>query len=494
MATLADVMKNESNKTFTENGATALKSTTNPLLDLFGMIGSLRETDDQRIYRLFAEAYNFDKLLATKMLFYARDVREGLGERAVPRKLLTYVAKYHPEALKNNIKYIGLYGRYDDLYALIGTQLESDMWAEMKSVLEQDIQNMEENKPVSLLAKWVKTADASSKVTRRLGILTAQKLGYAVYDFKRIIRKLRRYLQVVEVAMSAQNWNEINYESVPSKAMMQYRHAFFRHDENRFVAYKESLVKGEAKINASTLYPYDIIESYMRILGYDFWSGNYHGRIDDILEAQWKALPNYVDNKNVLVIADTSGSMEGRPLNSAVGLAIYFAERNNGPFHNMWMSFSHDSKIQYLKGETLAQKLLNLDTSHWQMNTNLEAAFNQILNLAVKNHIAQEDMVSSIVVISDMEIDACTSRRWSFYDHLEDKFNEAGYKIPNIVFWNVNSRHDVFHVDAHRRGVQLCSGQSTVTFKHLLEAIGMNPVEAMLKVLNSERYDLITIA
>ena len=156
------------------------------------------------------------------------------------------------------------------------------------------------------------------------------------------------------------------------------------------------------------------------------------------------------------------------------------------------MSFSHDSRVQRLKGETLAQKLASIDTDHWDSNTNLERAFMHILDIAIKNHVPADEMVKSIIVISDMEIDYCTGS-WSFYDEMRTRFMEHGYEIPNIVFWNVNSRHDVFHADKNRKGVQLCSGQSTATFKHLMNAIGMTPTEMMLQVLNSERYAPVTI-
>ena len=185
--------------------------------------------------------------------------------------------------------------------------------------------------------------------------------------------------------------------------------------------------------------------------------------------------------------------MSGRPLNTALGLAIYFAERNTGAYHNMWMSFSSHPHIHMLKGETLAQKLKSIDMRDWQMNTDLKAAFDLVLKIATENNVPQEEMPKSLIVISDMEIDYCGNKDWSFYDKMSNKFEKAGYEIPNIIFWNVASRHDVFHADATRKGVQLCSGQSTTVFKQVLDCVGMTPVEAMMKVINSERYDPITV-
>jgi hypothetical protein len=196
---------------------------------------------------------------------------------------------------------------------------------------------------------------------------------------------------------------------------------------------------------------------------------------------------------NALVIADTSGSMYGRPLATSVGLAVYFAERNTGAYHNMFMSFSATSRIQILKGETLAQKISSIDMRDWMMNTDLEAAFRNVLKIAILNRVPAEEMPRALIVISDMEIDACGNREWTFYEKMESLFRINGYTIPNIIFWNVNSRHDVFHADAKRRGVQLFSGQSASVFGTIMQSIDMTPVEAMEKVIGSGRYDAITI-
>lgn len=480
----ADAMRNDGKFTRTENGAVALNTTGNALLDLFGTIGSLRGADNNRVETLFAEAYMQNPLFATKILFYARDIREGLGERKTFRTLLIYAAEHNPEAIRPNIDLIGVFGRYDDMYALVGTRLEDEMWAAMKLQFEEDLRNLNDGNAISLLAKWIKTADASSAETRKLGILTAQRLGYPVYNFKRIVRSMRKHIGVVESLMSAGRWDEIKYSTVPSRAMKIYNKAFMRHDKEGYEKYLESVEKGDAKINASTLYPYDIVEQYM----YGGWGEN------RTLEAQWKALPNYVEEgTNAIVMADTSGSMSGRPMATSVGLAIYFAERNVGEYHNMFMTFSESPSIIQVKGTTLYQKVQNTMRAPWGNNTNLKAAFDKVLEIAVEAKIPQDEMPKAIIIISDMEIDYCGNREWSFYDKMVAKFAKKGYIIPNIIFWNVNSRHDVFHADKSRKGVQLASGQSVTVFKQILENLGYNPVEAMENVINSERYECITV-
>lgn len=486
----ADAARTNGSFTRTENGAVALNTSGDALLDLFSTIGSLREANEDRITRLFADAYKEDPLFATKIAFYGRDVRGGLGERRAFRILIRYMAEYHAEALRPNLDLIGVYGRYDDLYELIGTPLEDDMWAAMKKQFEEDLQNLNDDKAISLLAKWIKTADASSEKTRKLGILTAQKLGYPVYNFKRIVRTMRKKIGVIESLMSAGRWDEIEYSAVPSRAMMIYRNAFQKHDEDRYNAFVNKAVNGEEKINSATLYPYDLIEKIWNMSCY----GANKVKDDKTVEAQWRQLPNYVEEgTNALVIADTSGSMYGRPMATSVGLAIYFAERNKGAYHKMWMSFSTNPHIHVLKGETLAQKIGSIDMDDWDGNTDLKAAFNLVLNIAEKNNVPPDEMPKSLIVISDMEIDYCGNKEWTFYDKMSAKFRKAGYEIPNIIFWNVNSRHDIFHADSKRKGVQLCSGQSTSVFKQMMACVGMTPVEAMAKTINSERYESITV-
>lgn len=478
-----EAMRNDGKLTRTENGAVALNTTGNACLDLFGTIGSLRYADKVRIEEMFAEAYKENPLLATKCVFYARDIRCGLGERKTFRTLIKYMANHHPESVRNNIDLIGFYGRYDDLYSLVGTQLEDEMFSAMKEQFEKDLDSMKKGCAVSLLGKWIKTSATRNKEGKQLGILTARKFRYENREFNVLVRKLRSYIGIVERDMSAGNWNKIKYPEVPSRAMMLYRKAFERHDTERFSDFTKRALSGEEKINSSTLYPYDIVEKIL-----------YGEESCEVLEAQWKQLPDYVEKgTNALVMADVSGSMYGRPMATSIGLAIYFAERNVGAYNNLFMTFSSTPETVILKGKTLKRKIYNARRANWSMNTDLQAAFYKVLEIALKNNVSQEEMPKSIIVISDMEIDCCGDEDWSFYDNMANKFNESGYDIPNIIFWNVNSRSNVFHADAHRKGVQICSGQSTTVFKQLIGCIGFTPVEMMKKVLCSERYENISI-
>jgi len=489
-----NALKKENNYTLTENGAVALKSTNSVLVDLFGQIGAMRNRTDADIEAAFSKAFAEDRLLATKMAFYARNIRGGLGERRAARVIFNFLAKVHPDVMRKNIQYVPLFGRYDDLYEFVGTPVENDMWTLIKEQWSLDIDNMNNNKPISLLAKWLKSVNTSSDESNRLGKLTAKNLGLSEKEYRKTLSALRRYLDVTEVKMSHNQWSDINYAGVPSRAMSIYRNAFRKRDEERFNAYIESVSKGESKINASTLFPYDIIEKMQLRTG---WNGNYLAvnHYDKVLEEQWKALPNYIEGENnVLVMADTSASMMGRPMATSVGLAIYFAERNHGVFKDVFMTFSSRPSFVQLKGNTLYEKIKCIPSI--VENTNLEAAFKLILDTAIRNNLTAEDMPKSLVVISDMEFDNATdynTNHETFYESMVKMYRQHGYEMPNIIFWNVDSRHDNFQVASEYRGVQLASGQSPSVFKSILNNIGKTPYEAMLSVLNDPMYDCITV-
>ena len=491
----ASAMNRETTKKLTENGATAFSSTgVSSLLDLYATVGGMRARQSD-VANKFNACYNEDPLLATRLMFYTRDVRGGLGERDSFRSMLKQLSMHHPDVVAKNIDKIPFYGRWDDLFVLKGTPAEAAMWVLLRDQLNADLENMRAGKPISLLAKWMPSINASSKEKIKLANIIAKNFGLTPAKYRKILSTLRDYLNVLETRMSKQEWNKITYNQVPSRAMTKYRKSFYRHDEDRFTQYISDVKQGTETIKAGTLYPYDIVEKYMGKGCYDY-DYDYGRRvsIDDVLEVQWKALPNYVEGEeNVIVMADVSGSMSGRPMASSVGLAIYFAERNSGPYKDMFMTFSSNPQFVKLKGESLAEKIANAQSADWGMSTNLESAFMKVLKVAIENHVPAIEMPKAIVVISDMEIDSCASRNWSFYDEMVRRFEAKGYTIPNIVFWNVSARHDTFLVDGNRKGVQLISGQSASTFKNVIASIGMSPYDAMLNVLNGERYSSITL-
>lgn len=485
MSTMNRQLKSTTSFTYTENGAICLSSSGNALVDLYSTIGALRNAASDRKIDLFEKAIKDNKELAAKILFYGRDIREGLGERETFRTLLAYAADNHKEIVAPNIPLIGFYGRFDDLYCLVNTACEDEMWSSMKEQFNKDLANMKEGKPVSLLAKWIKTPDASSVNTRKMGILTSQKLGYKnVAAFKKDLKALRKYLDIVEIKVSANNFDTIAYDKVPSNAMLKYRKLFGIKDADRFTKYIEDVTSGKTEIKANTLYPYDIVQKI------------FYGDKSPVLDAQWNALPNYVsEDTNILVMADTSGSMSCcnyLPMASAVGLAVYFAERNKGTFAGYYMTFSSYPRLEKITGKTIFEKVRVPGIVE---NTNLEAAFDLILKTAIINKTPAEQLPKALVVISDMQIDSYQVHGAdTFHETFAKKFAAAGYEIPNVVYWNVNSERDTFHADAYRKGVQLVSGHSATTFKNVIQSLDKTPLEAMLDVILSDRYAAVTVA
>lgn len=480
-----EAMKDEQSWVETTNGMTARNTSGNALVDLFGCIGSLRNRSDEDVIKKFSVAYSEDALLAIKMVFYCRDIRGGLGERRIPRVIFSWMAENRTNEMSKNMHLIPEFGRWDDMYIFVGTPLESKMWEIMRQQFVLDVKAMKDGKPISLLAKWAKSVNTHSKESVMLGRKTATAIGLDYRKYQKLLSKMRKYISVTEVSMSSNKWQDIKYENVPSKAMTNYRSAFARHDNEGFTKYIESVSKGDAKINSSTLYPYDIVEKLMY---------NRNPKETKVLEEQWKSLPNYVDDSNILIMADVSGSMYGRPMATAVGLAIYFAERNTGCFHDHFMTFSYKPKLVKLCGETLSEKIRNAMSAEWNMNTNIERAFNLVLMTALNNNLPQSEMPKSIVIITDMNFDGQhDAQRWDFYSSIKKKFEDAGYTIPNIVFWNANAFNDIYHGKTDYEGMQFYSGQSVSVFKNVIGCIGKTPYEAMVEVLSDERYKCVTI-
>ena len=498
MTSFTKAVQRDSNWKKTENSADALKSTTNSLLDLFATIGALRTRSDSDVEEMFSNAFDEDKLNSVKLSFYARNIRGGLGERKVSRTIWKWLATHEPEIMKKNIHLVPFFGRWDDLYSFIGTTVQPYAFDLIQHQWNQDLENMVEGKPISLLAKWLKSVNTSSKISNELGKITAAILGYPERDYRKMLSSFRSYLNVVEKFMSQKEWQSINYAQVPSKAMTNYRKAFSKRDATRFVAYLEAVKKGQAKINSSTLYPYDIVEKIMR------------GENNDVLEEQWKALPNYIEGEvNMLVMADVSGSMSGRPIATSVGLAIYFAERNKGAYHNLFLTFSAEPDFVTLKGKTLYEKVHNAASAHWDQNTDIEKAFRKILQVALDNKVPQEEMPKSLIIISDMEFDTATSARnsWNwrtdrvnvstpkktYYELMTKLYNDNGYSLPKVVFWNVSARNNTFHAEVNDEGVQFASGQATSVFKSIISNSDLGPYQMMVATLNDPQYDVVTI-
>lgn len=451
-------------ETRTINGMKTNASSMNALVDLFFAIGASRGKD---MTKAFEKAIVANETLALRLLMWARDVRGGAGEREVVRKILTYMEKNHPAALERILPLIPEYGRFDDLLVF-----QTQAFKEKAYVIIGDALRAGNG----LAAKWMP----------RKGPIAVEIRNFFGMSPKQYRKSLVALTKVVEQDMCAKRWNMIEYSHVPSLAAARYQKAFNRNDPMGYAKYKSKLATGEAKINANAVYPYDVIKS-----------GKFGGD-HAVMQAQWDALPRYIGDELVLPMCDVSGSM-GCPVGGndnlscmdvCVSLGLYLADKNTGPFKDMFLTFSAKPSINVLKGD-LRSKLRQLETANWGMNTNLNAAFDEILRVAVKGKVKAADMPKYLLIMSDMEFDRCTQFDDSAMQMIQRKFEAAGYEVPKIVFWNLHARAGNVPVKYNMKNVALVSGFSPSIMTAVLGAKDMSPVSVMLETLNSERYAAI---
>lgn len=475
-------MVSEDNKVFTENGREAYESSGDVLVDFVGTIATYDEQDDRSIKRWVDKLYSVDELSARKLIFYTRDILGGLGRRRIGRLLLQRLAEIDSRSAIANIKNIPEYGRFDDLYSLMDTQAEDAMFKFIRDTFFDDLDKMSKGLPVSGLAKWVKNSNSKVKETRRLGRLTAKKAGINLATFTKKLTELRRYLDLVELKMTDKNWSGIDYSKVPSRASMVYRGAFERNDGDRYAEFKNKVASGDAEIKATTLYPYDLVHKVMS------------GKYDNTIELLWNALPDYIDtDKNVLTVCDVSGSMWGTPMEVAISLALYFSERDKGKFKNKFITFSSSpTLVEIPKDKSLDRKCSFLEGADWGGSTNLDKVFELILKTAKNNNMIQDDIPDCLLVLTDMQFDANSTDGWdkTLYELWRDRFEDEGYKLPNIVFWNCSNYYygSYFQTDCLTAGVQYVSGMSATIFKNVMKSLFCTPLESVMNIINSERY------
>lgn len=490
MNTFTKAVRTEASWGKTSNGADALTTTLNAALDMFGRSGAMRNASVQDRQTMIAKAYNENADIAMKLLFFTRDVRGGYGERDTFTDMVKWVASTHPDSVKKNLWGFLEYGRAKDLYTLQGTKCEAAMWDFMKSQFELDYANMVAGKSCSLLAKWIATPDASSANTRALGQLTLRKLGYTSHterEYKKILRALRRYINIPEALMAAGKWSEIEYSKLGSQCLIKHRQAFARNDAERYAQFIEKAANGEVKMNTGAMTPVDIIHNV------------FEGRYTSDLETMWSNLPDYCKG-NAIVMCDTSGSMtwagNPRPIEVAMALSMYFAERNKGELKNTFFTFETNPHLVTIEGTTLEAKTDHIMSANWGGSTNLAAAFDKLLDICKDGNVDPADMPEAIVIVSDMQINCVNDirdGRITFYESMNKRFEEAGYKMPQIVFWNVNAVNPTFHASAIQGGATMVSGYAPAIFKTVMENIGKTPIDVLNEaVITNVRYAKVT--
>ena len=489
---MLNFLKKENNYTFTENGGTAYRSTNSFCLDMFFKAGAMRNSTAEEIADVVTRAYAEDPDKTMKIVFFARDARGGLGERRFFRCAVSALVKTAPKAVEKNIPMFAEYGRYDDLCVLLSTPLENAAAKELKAQLGKDMAAMQRNGKASLLAKWLPSVNASSKDTRIKGRRMAALLGMSEPVYRRTLSSLRAYTDILENRLRERDYT-FDYEVQPSCAMFKYRRAFIRNDNERYVDYLNSVNRGEAKLNADRLFPYDIVRAAL--------ASNISETERMSLDAAWKSLPDLTASRreNAIAVIDGSGSMTCgrgiRPIDAALSLGIYFAEHNTGAFANHFITFSESPRIVEIKGNDIVEKVRYCDTFNEVANTNLEAVFLLILRTAKKYNVSKEEMPSKIYIISDMQFDYCIvgGNNESMFREMRKLFRANDYELPDIVFWNVNSRCDAMPVTRSETGAALVSGYSPAVFDMVIGG-NISPEAVMDKILASKRYEPITAA
>jgi hypothetical protein len=502
MNTLLNALKNEENKTYTENGAAALKSTGNAVYDLFATGAAYRTRSDSDILNLFITAWHENPELALKCLFYLRDIRGGQGERRFFRVCMRWLATNEPKIYLKNLGNISEYGRWDDM--IYTMDASPDTWTAAAALIKHQLALDCQSKTPSLLAKWMPSENASSQSTKEMAHRLAYELGLTSRQYRKMLSGLRAKINVLERLMSANRWNEIDFSKIPSKAGLVYKNAFARRD---IIAKKyEHFAKDKnTKVNAEALYPYEIVAK-VSSRRYS-WYSKYQEISETnraIINKYWENLPDYLNgaDNNILCVVDTSGSMTKtyggsvKPIDVAISLGLYCAERNRGAFANHYISFASKPHLIATNGYDFVDKVQSIYKTNLVDNTNLEAVFDLLLNMITSGRAKVEDLPSTIVVISDMQIDSATCNNWhednaaTEMEKIKAKWTYMGFRCPKIVYWNVSARGDANIIDKGP-DVSFVSGFSPVIFKSVLT--GKTGRDLMLEVICGKRYEAVTL-
>lgn len=492
-----DNLKAATDFKLTENGAIAHSSTGSNLYDLFAFGGAYRNRTVEDCLTLFVKAFNENPTYAMKCLFYLRDVRGGQGERRFFREVVKYLAIHQPEVMRRNLQYIPEFGRWDDLYMFVDTPLMMDAFALIKEQLALDVQC----KTPSLLAKWLKSENTSSDESRMLGNLTRMYLKMSHKQYRKTLSILRERINVLERLMSAGRWDEIEFDKIPSKAGLVYKNAFARRDVIK-AKYEAFAKDTSTKVNAATLYPYEVVRKALNNFAYNGrWLSTDTDRA--MINKYWDNLADYFNGAtlNALAVVDTSGSMNSsynspniKPIDVAISLGLYCAQKAQGPFHNHYISFASRPQMIDTTAPDFCQAVYDIYKTNLIDNTNLEAAFGLLLNTAITHHTPQNELPESLIIISDMEIDEA---RYGWGRTLETpeatmetikrSWAAAGYKCPKLVYWNVNARNNT--ILDKSADVSYVSGCSPVIFEQIMK--GKTGYDLMMDKLNDERYSCI---
>jgi hypothetical protein len=483
-------LKKEANRTTTENSAATYLTTQSDCLDLFATIGALRRESEGEISARFDRAWSENPDLAMKTLFFARDIRGGLGERLVFRTILHHMAADRLGSIEKNLWAAPEFGRFDDLLCLLDTPAKQMVFKFIKMRFATDMAALEKDEAVSLLGKWLPSINAHNAYTVRYGKMIAKALGLTDAEYRKALSKLRARIAIIENNLREKDYT-FDYAKQPSKAMLKYRKAFLRNDGERYKDFLSKVERGEATLHTGTLLPYEII--------HPAFANAIHGGIGEIsaderrsMDVTWKAQADFTNGENALVVVDGSGSMymaqNPKPAEVALSLGVYFAERNTGAFQNHFITFSENPRLVEIKGKDIYDKVEYAASYNEVANTNIQKVFELILRTAVKNRLPQNELPATVYIISDMEFDSCANGAdITNFEYAKTLFERHGYTLPTLVFWNVASRNQQQPVTMNEKGVVLVSGASPRVFS-MISSGNLSPYAFMMDTLGAERY------
>jgi hypothetical protein len=463
MSTFADAIVSQTART--QNGMRALNSTHDAATDLFFKIGAMR---GQNPVAAFEAAFAQEPDLALRIALWARDVRGGAGERKVFRDILSHLDNTNSDAAIALLGLVPELGRWDDLLVVRNERVRAVAVEIIRSALFVDRNG--------LCAKWMPRKGEEAALLRK-------DLGMTPRGYRKLLVSLTN---VVETQMCAKNWNSIDFSKIPSLAAARYKNAFLKNAGDTYRVYLSKLASGDesVKVNAGAVYPYDVVKNISS------------GKGLELIRAQWEALPNYVGDRNILPVVDVSGSMHASvggnknlmAIDVAVSLGMYLADKNAGKFKDCFLTFSESSKLVRLRGD-IVSKYHQISSSEWGMSTNLHSAFTEILRVATESSVPQEEMPEAVLILSDMQFNQCVRHDDRALDMIRRKYEEAGYTMPNVVFWNLVA-HDNAPAKFNEKGVALISGFSPAIMKSVLAGKMLSPRDVMLEAVMQDRYTL----
>lgn len=489
---------------YTQNNALTYSSTGCRRVDFFFKV--TRDCSIENLTEMLQGCWEEHPLDTLKLIFHLRDCRGGKGEKKQFHNCVMWLLNKSEIDLQNNLHAFPIFGYYKDLLVLLGSTLQDKVLDILVNTLEEDKRKLQSADPsdkygISLVSKWIPSEGCAydrkfsvvSKLSKKLHINKSQyRKDYVV--------PLRTHLKIVEQTMCARQWDQIDFSKIPSVALFRYKKAFKKRCPEHYQQFLDKVKSGRSKMNTKQLHPHEIIKPYFNHL--TGWTKIVDCPIDETIEITWtqylKGIKERINGRmcRSMAVVDVSGSMSSNdnlPYRVAISLGLIISELSPPPFHHRWITFSAVPCLETLTGDSVHQQISNMLTSHWEMNTNLQAVFDLILNTAQTYQVPADKMIESIYILSDMQFDvACPENDKTNLDIIEQKYKESGYNLPRIIYWNIDSKNIDFPCTNDRKNIALISGFSPDVLDLLIEQSDISPYSIMRKAIDNPRYDIIT--